>query len=187
MSFPEPLNLTEEDGFKALRGHIAERAFQARQKYGPAIDAEAIRKMLQDPDVVRFPATVQFDAEALLPGEFAWARPSENGAKGGYTMVVHPHFEDRPEVLPLLVAYHIPTINYMDVVTHKEAELFGATLLGMPVDSYYDQLCTLADEMPGARAPEPSKEVLELLARDDPVAAPAGGGCGGSCSCGNGG
>ena len=193
----EQLQLTEEDGFRALREHVVKMARFARAKHGPAIDGEALLRMLEDPEVVRFPVRIEYSAEPLMPGEFAYAQASPSGPKGGFTLFVHPAFEDRPEVLPHLAAYHIPAINYLDVATRVEAELFGAHLLGLDVDNYYARLCALADELPGNGAPELTPEVAELL---EPTSAPlsfagaassAGGpgvdgSCGTGCGCAGG-
>ena len=43
-----------------------------------------------------------------------------------------------------------PGINYGDIATHEEAELFGATLLGLDQEHYYATLCKLADSLPAA-------------------------------------
>lgn len=185
----EKLDLTEKDGYDALKAHVQERAWTARQRHGPAFDEAAMRSLLADPEVVRFPTELVFDDAGLMPGEFAWPRPKGERPTDGYQLVVHPYFAGRWEVLPLLIAYQVPAINYLDVATHEEAELFGATLLGMDVDAYYERVCRLADSVPGAPAHDPM-----LAARFDeavPEAAAAGnagGGCGkpgcggGSCS-----
>ena len=103
---------------------------------------------------------LEFDAEPLHNGEFAWARPEGDHPRDGFTMVVHPQFEQRQGDLPLLVAYHIASINYVDVVTHRECELYGAALLGRPVDDYYQRLCAMADELPHAPDFEMQKRVV---------------------------
>ena len=121
----EPPKLTEDDGYEALRGHVVDKALAARKKHGPALDAAAVLRLLADKEVVRFPTTLAFDASRLQPGEFAFAAANGLRPAEGFTLFVHPHFEHRPEALPLLVAYHIPTINYLDVVTNRESELFG--------------------------------------------------------------
>jgi hypothetical protein len=43
-------------------------------------------------------------------------------------------------------------VNYGEIVSHEEAELFGATLLGMDVEEYYRALCDLADGVPPSAA-----------------------------------
>jgi hypothetical protein len=147
--------LTEEDGYEALRGHVIDKAVAARRRHGPVIDAGAILRVLSDPEIVRFPTELVFASSALLPGEFACPLPKGEHPKQGFTLAVHELFANQPEALPYLVAYHIPSINYLDVVTNREAELFGAALLGLEVDEYYRRLCALADQLPGGHAVTP--------------------------------
>jgi hypothetical protein len=139
---------TGEDGLKALRDHVVERAAHARLKYGLYIDHEAVVRMLDDREVVRYPTGLRFDAHGLEPGEFAAPMAIGADPERGFCLLVHPWFEQQREIWPLLIAYHIPSINYGEIVTHVEAELFGATLLGIDVDAYYQALCELADSMP---------------------------------------
>lgn len=146
----EKPRLTEEAGCEALHGHLVDKALAARAKYGPKIDHNAILAILADREVVRYPTCLRYDAAPLQTGEFAFAQPIGKQAADGYFLCVHPHFRDRPDALPLLVAYHLVSINYGPIATHEEAELFGATLLGMEVDAYYEKLCNLVDGMSAA-------------------------------------
>jgi len=132
----------------AFSEHLKAKAAAARLTYGPSIDAEAIRTMLGDREVVRYPTSIEFDAAPLQVHEFACPQPLGFHASDGYCLFVHPHFRGQPENLPLLVAYHIPTINYGDIVEAQHAELYGATLLGLEVETYYHALCELADSIP---------------------------------------
>ncbi len=138
----------------AMSEHLRRKAEAARLKYGFYVDAEVIREMLEDREVVRYPVTIDYDAEALRPGEFAWPQPVGFHPSDGFRLVVHPWFRGQPEKLPLLVAYHFPSINYGPIVEPRHAELYGATLLGLDVDTYYRALCELADSLPGAPGPE---------------------------------
>ncbi len=142
------LRPTANDGQEALRDHLIEKALLARSRYGPAIDARAIRRLLVDSEIVRYETEIVFDANPLQPGEFAWPELLDDQTPPKCRLIVHPHFRERPEVLPYLVAYHVPSINYLDLATHEEAELFGAALLGLEVDAYYERVCALADGMP---------------------------------------
>ena len=135
-----------EEGQEALKNHIREKALAARAKAGGRVDADTIIRFLEDPAVVRFPTELRFSKDYLKPGEFAYAEPIDGGSRR-YVLWIHPFFEPRPEVWPLLIAYHITTINYGSIVTHEEAELYGATLLGMDIDDYYQTLCDLVDGM----------------------------------------
>ncbi len=141
-------DLSEEAGQEALRGHVADKALAARERHGPVVDFAAIERLLADPECVRFPTTISFDEAQLRPGEFAWPSPVSGNPKEGFTLFVHPMFKERLDVLPLICAYHVVAINYLDVATNVEAELYGATLLGLPVDEYYERRCELSDELP---------------------------------------
>ncbi len=141
--------LTEEAGYEALRGHVLEKALVARKKYGPEMDLAAMEALLADSDLVRFPTQIAFDPQFLLAGEFAWPRCNGERPGDGFTLYVHPHFQNRHRDLPYLIAYHIVAINYLDVATNEEAELFGAALFGMEVEEYYEKICGLADELGG--------------------------------------
>ncbi len=144
---PTKPKLTEEDGRKALLDHVIDRALLARDRHGAVIDESAIRAMLEDREVVRYPVTIVFDAAALEPGEFAWAEQAGERPSDGFRLHVHPRYAGRADALPLLVAYHLVRVNYGEIATREEAEVFGATLLGMEVNDYYAAICRLADEL----------------------------------------
>ena len=45
----------------------------------------------------------------------------------------------------LAVAYMIPVINYGDIITDEHCLRYGATLLGMMEEEFYDAVCRMAD------------------------------------------
>ncbi len=139
--------LTEEDAREGLRNHIQIKAKEARQKYGESIGFSEVCQMLADPEVVRFPTVIAYGAEKLEPGEFAWPEPRSESAHDGYVLHVHPSFEGDTEALPILVSYHFASINYGEIAGSEDAELFGASLLGMDVEDYYQALCRYADTL----------------------------------------
>ncbi len=140
--------LTEADGRRALADHVREKAGAARVKYGGKVDYATMLAMLDDRAVVRYPTRVRFDAAPLQSGEFAFAQPLGDHPVAGFELVIHPQFENRPDVLPQLMAYHLVTVNYGEIAGCDEAELFGATLLGLEIEPYYESLCALADSLP---------------------------------------
>ncbi len=159
---------TAEDGREALRGHLLDRALAARAAHGPELDADALARLLEDPEVVRFPTRLVVDDDGdLLPGEFAWARPRGERPSDGFDLLVHSHFRDRPEVWSLLVGYHLPSVNYLDIAAREEAELFGAALNGLEIEDYYARLCALADELPDAPERAPYTASLVVVAEPD--------------------
>ena len=110
-------------------------------------------KLLDDRQYVRYPVRLCFDARPLQPGEFAYAQMVAEGQPDqGFILFVHSHFESSPSVLPMLIAYHLVCVNYGDIADHEAAEVFGATLLGMDPETYYQMLCQLVDQMPVAAA-----------------------------------
>lgn len=139
---------TEQDGKQALRDHVAEKALAARARYGPAIGPAQVPALLKDPSVVRYPVEIVFGADGLQPGEFAFAQQIGEHPRDGFRLWVHPWFEPQPGALPLLIAYHIPSINYGDVATAADCEVFAAALLGMERERYYATICELADSIP---------------------------------------
>lgn len=140
--------LTEHDGRLALQDHILERAARARARHGPVIDHVSVMNVLDDREIVRYPVGVRFDAAGLEPGEFGHAAPLGVHPREGFRLFIHPVFERMPEAWPLLIAYHIPPVSYGDIAGPEDCELFGATLLGMDVEPYYERLCDLADMVP---------------------------------------
>jgi hypothetical protein len=157
---------TEEDGYEALRNHIVNRAIACREKYGTELTWELVQKILGDGDFVRFPVQIAFTEDHLQRGEFAIPVPLGESAKDGFVLTIRPFFEGNEEALVPLVLYHIPSINYLDIVTHVEAELFGAAMLGLEIDEYYRRICELADSMPeAARHPEGLAADAEVMRR----------------------
>ncbi len=137
-----------EETQHSLRDHIVTRATEARLKRGGFFDREIITQMLDDRSVVRYPVGIRFDAEPLRTGEFACLEALGSHPKEGFCLFIHPSFEQVDDLIPFLVAYYIPAVNYGDIATHVEAELFGATLLGLDAEEYYKILCSVADSVP---------------------------------------
>ena len=150
---PERIRPTEEDGKRSLVDHAADKAWEARQTFAPGsppgeLPVEALRAMLEDRRFVRYPVKLAFDAGPLQSGEFAIALPGEDGKGAGeYVVTVHPVFENDLATLPKLVAYHLVCVNYGEIASHEAAEAFGAALMGMDIDDYYNQLCQVADAL----------------------------------------
>ena len=144
--------MTEEShldrGKQSLSDHIATRTREARVAYGSQIDYAVMQALLKDSRFVRYPVQLKFNAEPLQPGEFAYMQPVGDHPQEGFVLFIHPFFQDREDVLPMLMAYHLVCVNYGEIATHEEAELFGAGLLGMDVKEYYQKICELADSIP---------------------------------------
>ena len=65
----------------------------------------------------------------------------------GFTIYVHPYFLAQPEWIPYLVLYQLVLVNYGEFATAEDAEVFGASALGLSQEEYYSTLCQLADEL----------------------------------------
>ncbi len=138
----------EGDAREALREHLLRAALTGRQRHAPFRTLEGMQALLADRDVVRFPVEVVFDETPLHEGEFAWADLTGATPAEGYRLALHPFFEGHASAIPLLIAYHIPSINYGPIVSSHDAEAFGAELLDLDVEAYYQRLCSLADAIP---------------------------------------
>ncbi|GJM26859.1 MAG: hypothetical protein DHS20C16_32740 [Phycisphaerae bacterium] len=139
---------TVRDGSVALHDHLITVAATARERYGPEMDFAAIVQILDDREIVRYPVSLAFDDAPLQTGEFAFPEPIGCHPSEGYTLFIHPYLEGNLEALPLLIGYQLVRINYGDVASHEEAEVFGAALCEMDRDAYYEQICRIADSIP---------------------------------------
>ena len=142
-----PDHPSEADGKRALRDHVLDRARVAHAKHGPLITGDSMLRLLDDREIVRYPVAVRFEALGLQPGEFAHAEQNGEHPRDGFTLFVHPSLRSRPDALPLVMAYHIPPINYGDIAEPEDCEAFGAALLNLPVAEYYRRLCDIADSL----------------------------------------
>jgi len=147
---PKP---TEEDGKQALLDHVTRKAFEAREKVGGQVTRDAMLKLLDDRTVVRYPLGVRFDAQPLQDGEFACLESLGGHPSDGFCLFIHPMFEPVDDLIPFLIAYYIPSVNYGEVASHVEAEVFGSTLVGVDREEYYKILCSVADSVPRKAGP----------------------------------
>lgn len=138
---------TAHDGKIALREHAIDKAYAARARFGPTIDLAAIQGIIDDRELIRFPVRIVYDARGLEPGEFAHAQPVGLHPRDGFILYVHPTLEHREDTLPCAIAYHLPPVNYGDIADADDCLVFGAALLGLSVDVYYERLCELADSL----------------------------------------
>ena len=67
-------SITMEEGVEALRNHISFKASQIREKYGNLIDIVILKKILADPECVKFPTRFMFDSAKVDEGMFAAAQ-----------------------------------------------------------------------------------------------------------------
>jgi len=140
-----PTQLTADDARVSLNAHVAAKGAELRAKYGLIIGWNELKLILEDRTCVRYPCTVEFNAEPLQPGEFA--HPVARGEKpeDGFTMYVHPYFMAHLAEVPWLVLYQLVLVNYGEFASAEDALAFGAAALGLTEDEYYERLCELIE------------------------------------------
>jgi hypothetical protein len=146
-----PKQLTAEDARQSLNAHVAAKALEIHEKYGPRIGWTELQRILQDRSCVRYPCEIVFDAAGLQPGEFAHPVAKGEQPEAGFTIFVHPLFMMRLDRVPYLVLYQLVLANYGDFACADDAETFGASVLGLSKDDYYRALCEIADEIGGSQ------------------------------------
>ncbi|MET0081309.1 MAG: hypothetical protein ABW119_22880 [Candidatus Thiodiazotropha lotti] len=131
----------------AVSLHAREKAEEIRRRYNRVIDYQAVLEMIEDRKSVRYPVKLRFVSEGIEPGMFARTEPNSENPDDGYTIILHNCFEHRYDDLPMLILYQLVLVNYGDLATANDAEIFGATILGMDRDTYYQQIAALVDEV----------------------------------------
>jgi len=142
---------TEEEGRQSLVDHAAQKAWEARQIYGegqPSMSMHNLLVLLEDRKFIRYPVKLIFDSAALEDKEAAHAQPIEkDNPKAGFLMHIHPSLKGNDKAVALLTAYQLITVNYGDIAEREAAEHFGSILMGMDIESYYQALCTIHDQL----------------------------------------
>lgn len=144
--------LTADDARQSLNDHVASKAHEVREKYGPLIGWRELQRLLEDRTCVRYPCEIVFDAAPLDQGELAWPKPKGEHPADGFTLHIHPLLLVRLDQVPKVALYQLVLVNYGEFATADAAEIFGANVLGLTRDEYYSVLCELADEI-GSSAP----------------------------------
>ncbi len=142
--------LTVEDAKQSLNAHVAAKGAEIRDKYGPHIGWHELTRILNDRSCVRYPCEIVFDAASLDPGELAYPMARGDRPDAGFTLYVHPLMMMHLEKVPQVVLYQLVLVNYGEFASADDAETFGANVLGLSKDAYYQTLCGLADEIAGA-------------------------------------
>ncbi|MCX8155218.1 MAG: hypothetical protein N3J91_01995 [Verrucomicrobiae bacterium] len=140
-------------GDQGLREHLLAQARAAHARHAP-LTFEKLPQLLADPDCVRYPVRLMFEVGPMAPHQFAEPGPDPQEPAGpARVLYVRPTLWDKPDLLPLAVAYMIPVINYGELIKDDHALLYGAALLGLTEEDYYEQLCAMADACGVAPSP----------------------------------
>jgi hypothetical protein len=142
--------LTTEAARQSLREHVAAKGSEIRLKYGPRLGWAELQRLLEDRAYVRYPCELVFDADPLLPGEFAYPKAKGARPEDGFVMCIHPVFRTQLERVLWLVLYQLVAVNYGVFASATDAECFGAAALGLGQEEYYDGLCQMAAEVEAA-------------------------------------
>jgi hypothetical protein len=138
-----------ENAKPSLNAHAAAKGLEIREKYGAAIGWQELLRILEDRACVRYPCELVFDAGPLQPGEFAHPVAKGERPEDGFTMYVHPFFMTQLERVAYLVLYQLVLVNYGEFASSDDAEVFGASVLDLSREDYYQALCQMADEIAG--------------------------------------
>jgi hypothetical protein len=139
--------LTTDDFKQSLTAHVAAKGEEIRAKYGPRIGWNELLRILDDRACVRYPCEIVFDSSPLDSGEFAHPVAKGEQPENGFTIFVHPLFMMQLDRVPRLVFYQLVLVNYGEFASSDDAEIFGASALGLTKDEYYKELCEFADEL----------------------------------------
>jgi len=140
-----PKQLTADDARISLNAHVAAKGAEIHAKYGPAIGWRELQLILEDRACVRYPCTLEFNAEHLQAGEFAHPVAKGDNPEDGFTLFVHPLFMTQLPEVPLLALYQLVLVNYGEFASGDDALTFGAAALGLSEDDYYARLCELME------------------------------------------
>ena len=162
---------TQQELRESMNLHLRQKAQEIIDKYGSAITFSVLQDILQDRKFVRYPVNIIYDSARIEAGLFIktemmlsdqghqtdedseYVKPIERS----YDFIVHEYFEGQPDKLLPLILYHLPTVNYGDIATYEDAEVFASALMQMEQDNYYQLVCDLTDAIPGReqRSPRP--------------------------------
>jgi len=137
-------------GKESLRDHLVGMAGLAHVRHA-ALQGDSLYAFLSDPDFVRYPVRLAFERGSMSPHQFAQPEKDPNSVSPAYLLYLHPRIRDEALFIRQAIAYYMPIINFGDMVTEDLAILYGATLMGMPENSFYTALCEIADAV-GASA-----------------------------------
>lgn len=146
----KPKNVKKRAGkvvHSAVSKHAADKAREIHERFGPTIDYPALLRILKDRKSIRYPIEIKFVSDGVEPGLFGKTEQVSDDPSDGYVIFLHEDFRDRPEALPALVLYQSVLVNYGDLATAVDAELFGAGVLGMDRDDYYGLIAGLTDSL----------------------------------------
>ncbi len=148
---------------ESMNLHLRQKAQEIIDKYGAVNSLSVLMDVMSDRKFVRYPVQVIYDSKQVDAGLFIKTemnmseqnhQPEEDDdyikqAERSYDFFVHECFEGQPDKLLPLILYHLPSVNYGEIATFEDSEVFASALLQMSQDDYYQLVCDLADSIPG--------------------------------------
>ncbi len=167
----------------SLTNRLREQAGEARLKHG-GLRPGNFETFLADRDCVRFPTRLVLEYGEMGLHQFAQPEPDVRQS-GGIMLYLRPALGQRPDLLALAVSYMIPVINYGNLAGDGHCLAYGAVLMDLDPEIYYERICGLAgfvgaEELP---ADDPDAHVPEQNAERPPATTTTGASCGSGCSC----
>ncbi len=125
---------------QCLMSHATDTASRALERLGGPLSLENLDAFLLDSDCVKYRATIVFDSAPLEPRQFALLVFQGGSPQRVCKLYVHPYFASAREHLPLIVAYMAGAINFGGSVPLSFCEMYGAALMQMPHDEFYEAI-----------------------------------------------
>jgi hypothetical protein len=142
-----PIDLSLNAAHVSLTDHVTMKGREIFEKYGPKIGWSELQAILADKECVRYPVEIVFDSSKLENDEIAYPEAKGDIPEDGFTLYIHPYFSLDTTRVPSIALYQLVLVNYGAFAAHADAEAFGAACLGLDVETYYVQLCEIADEI----------------------------------------
>jgi len=139
MSEAELANVAED----GLATRLREQAAHAHATYH-GLRPSNLGTFLADSEFVRYPTRLVLEFGEMGAHQFAHPEPDIRNP-GGVMLYLRPILGKRPDYLVRAVSYMIPVINFGKIITDDHCLIYGAALMGLSVDAYYDAVCELAD------------------------------------------
>lgn len=169
----------------SLERRLIEQAEEARARHG-GLRPGNLETFLADRDAVRRPTRLVLELGEMSPHQFAQPEPDIR-SPDGIMLYLRPELAGRPDLLVLAISYMIPVINYGEIITDHHCMAYGAALLGLDADTYYQRICDMAAHVGAAEKPleeAPAHESGQRLANPFPEGTGTHGcGCGNAGSC----
>ena len=137
---------------QCLMSHAQETASRALERLGGPLSLENLDAFLIDSDCMKYRAMIVFDSTPFEPRQFALPVFQGGSPQRLCKLYVHPYFASAREYLPLIVAYMAAAINFGGSVPLSFCEMYGAALLQVPQEDFYDAIRDISRLVPSQLA-----------------------------------